>query len=134
MRLELTLPKLVAALTLIAGAIGTVLLHHARFTALLLLSVVGLVVSLTFVKFSAPDLALTQISVETVTIMLLLLALLGAVLVNVALFSLVSVARTSMEQERLGAMPGLWGAYAVQAVVLVLLVRRPRFKSRRARP
>ena len=33
------------------------------------------VVALTFVKFSAPDLALTQISVEVVTIILLLLAL-----------------------------------------------------------
>jgi multicomponent K+:H+ antiporter subunit A len=43
--------------------------------ALLLLSVVGLVVSLTFVKFSAPDLALTQLSVEVVTVVLLLLAL-----------------------------------------------------------
>ncbi|MEW6253927.1 MAG: hydrogen gas-evolving membrane-bound hydrogenase subunit E, partial [Planctomycetota bacterium] len=36
---------------------------------------VGLVVSLAFVKFSAPDLALTQLSVEIVTIVLLLLAL-----------------------------------------------------------
>jgi multicomponent K+:H+ antiporter subunit A len=33
------------------------------------------VVSLAFVKFSAPDLALTQLSVEIVTIVLLLLAL-----------------------------------------------------------
>jgi len=37
--------------------------------------VVGLVVSLAFIKFSAPDLALTQLSVEIVTIVLLLLAL-----------------------------------------------------------
>jgi multicomponent K+:H+ antiporter subunit A len=37
--------------------------------------VVGLIVALTFVKFSAPDLALTQLSVEVVTIVLLLLAL-----------------------------------------------------------
>jgi len=36
---------------------------------------VGLVSTLTFVWFAAPDLALTQISVEVVTIMLLLLAL-----------------------------------------------------------
>jgi multicomponent K+:H+ antiporter subunit A len=40
-----------------------------------MLSVVGLVVALTFVKFSAPDLALTQLSVEVVTVVLLLLAL-----------------------------------------------------------
>ena len=40
-----------------------------------MLGVVGLIVSLMFVKFSAPDLALTQLSVEVVTIVLLLLAL-----------------------------------------------------------
>lgn len=54
-----------------------------------------------------------------------------AVIAYIALFSLVSVARTFMEQDKLGPMPGLWGAYLVQAIVLVLLVRRPRFKSRR---
>ena len=40
-----------------------------------MLSVVGLVVSLTFARFSAPDLALTQLSVEVVTMILLMLAL-----------------------------------------------------------
>jgi multicomponent K+:H+ antiporter subunit A len=39
------------------------------------LSVVGLMAVLTFVRFSAPDLALTQLAVEVVTILLLLLAL-----------------------------------------------------------
>lgn len=43
--------------------------------ALLMLSLVGLVVSITFAYFSAPDLALTQLSVEVVTVILLLLAL-----------------------------------------------------------
>jgi len=37
--------------------------------------VVGLVVTLVFVRFSAPDLALTQLAVEVVTIVLLMLAL-----------------------------------------------------------
>jgi multicomponent K+:H+ antiporter subunit A len=46
-----------------------------RLLTLILTSVVGLVVSLTFLQFSAPDLALTQISVEVVTTILLLLAL-----------------------------------------------------------
>jgi multisubunit Na+/H+ antiporter MnhB subunit len=40
-----------------------------------LIGIVGLVVSLTFMRFSAPDLALTQLSVEVVTIVLMLLAL-----------------------------------------------------------
>jgi len=49
--------------------------HHDRLTTLILTSVVGLLVSLAFLQFSAPDLALTQISVEVVTTILLLLAI-----------------------------------------------------------
>ena len=67
--------SLSAAICLAVGAVGTVIMHRQRWTALVLLSVVGLVVSLAFVKFSAPDLALTQLLVEVVTIVLLLLAL-----------------------------------------------------------
>jgi multicomponent K+:H+ antiporter subunit A len=67
--------NLTAGAALLASALGTVLLHRQRLLALLLLSVVGLIVALAFVKFSAPDLALTQLSVEVVTIVLLLLAL-----------------------------------------------------------
>jgi multicomponent K+:H+ antiporter subunit A len=46
-----------------------------RLVALILLGGAGLVTSLAFAWFSAPDLALTQISVETVTIVLFLLGL-----------------------------------------------------------
>jgi multicomponent K+:H+ antiporter subunit A len=46
-----------------------------RLFALILLGVVGIVVVLTFAWFSAPDLALTQIAVEAVTIVLFLLGL-----------------------------------------------------------
>jgi multicomponent K+:H+ antiporter subunit A len=63
------------AVLLILSAIATVIWHRRRFLALIFLSVVGLVVSLAFAQFSAPDLALTQLSVEIVTIILLLLAL-----------------------------------------------------------
>lgn len=49
--------------------------HRKRLIALVLIGVVGLIVSLGFNYFSAPDLALTQISVEVVTIILLLLSL-----------------------------------------------------------
>lgn len=49
--------------------------HHDRLLALIVTSIVGLVVSLAFLQFSAPDLALTQISVEVVTTILLLLAI-----------------------------------------------------------
>lgn len=63
------------ALIMIAAAISTVLMHQQRFTALVLVSAVGLGVALTFIKFSAPDLALTQLAVEFITAVLLLLAL-----------------------------------------------------------
>jgi len=67
--------SLTVAATLILATIATVIWHRRRFTALVTIGVVGLVVSLAFIKFSAPDLALTQLSVEVVTIVLLLLAL-----------------------------------------------------------
>jgi len=49
--------------------------HHDRFKAVVLVGVVGLVTSLTFVSLSAPDLALTQLSVEVVSTVLLLMGL-----------------------------------------------------------
>jgi multicomponent K+:H+ antiporter subunit A len=62
-------------LVLAAAALGVVLLHRQRLVAVILLAVVGLVMSMGFVYFSAPDLALTQISVEVVATVLLLMAL-----------------------------------------------------------
>ena len=62
-------------LMLVAGTVGTVLLHRQRLMALVVIGVVGLAVSLVFVLLSAPDLALTQLLVEMVTITLMLLAL-----------------------------------------------------------
>jgi multicomponent K+:H+ antiporter subunit A len=60
---------------LVAATVFVVVTHHRRFRALVLVGIIGLTISAGFVYLSAPDLALTQISVETVTIMLLLLAL-----------------------------------------------------------
>lgn len=73
--LPLDLISVVAALSLIIASVMTVVLHRQHMVALIMVGVIGLIVSLSFVKFSAPDLALTQISVESVTIILLLLAL-----------------------------------------------------------
>ena len=67
--------SLLLSVVMMIAALVTVFIHHNRFAALLVLGVVGLMVSLAFVRFSAPDLALTQISVEVVTIILLMLAL-----------------------------------------------------------
>ncbi|MCG8393514.1 MAG: monovalent cation/H+ antiporter subunit A [Pseudomonadales bacterium] len=60
---------------LVAGALLTTFLHRHRMTSIMSLSVVGLMVSLLSVRFSAPDLALTQLSVEVVTMLLLMLAM-----------------------------------------------------------
>ncbi|BBC71899.1 monovalent cation/H+ antiporter subunit A [Altererythrobacter sp. B11] len=66
---------MLAWLALLGGTVAVVLSEGHRFLSLVYISVIGLVVSLGFIYLSAPDLALTQISVEVVTILLLLLAL-----------------------------------------------------------
>jgi lipopolysaccharide export system permease protein len=43
---------------------------------------------------------------------------------------MVSVLRTFIEQGKLGAIPGLWAAYAIQAALLAVLVSPPRLKRR----
>lgn len=68
------LPVLIWAI-LMAATVGIVLLHRNRLLALLLTGIVGLVIALAFAWASAPDLALTQITVEVVTVVLMLLAL-----------------------------------------------------------
>lgn len=60
---------------LCVASVLTVLFHRRRLVSLMVLSVVGLMVSLAFARYSAPDLALTQLSVEVVTIILLVLSL-----------------------------------------------------------
>lgn len=57
------------------SAVGVVLCHRHRLPALLLLSITGLFVTLTFAWFSAPDLALTQLSVEVMAVVIMMLAL-----------------------------------------------------------
>jgi multicomponent K+:H+ antiporter subunit A len=68
-------PGIIAWVLLIAATAAVVNDSRNRLRVLIYISVIGLVISLAFVQFSAPDLALTQISVEVVTILLLLLAL-----------------------------------------------------------
>ncbi|MET1755962.1 monovalent cation/H+ antiporter subunit A [Novosphingobium sp. RD2P27] len=65
----------VAWVLLLAGVAAVVKAQRQRYLTLIYISVIGLVVSLAFIYLSAPDLALTQISVEVMTILLLLLAL-----------------------------------------------------------
>ncbi|MDO4637814.1 MAG: monovalent cation/H+ antiporter subunit A [Lautropia sp.] len=58
------------------GALGAAWqAKYHRLAALMMMSVAGLMTSLTFIWFSAPDLALTQLTVEVVTAVLFLLGL-----------------------------------------------------------
>lgn len=71
----LDVPSVVIAIAMIVTALCTTVWHHQRLAALLFVSVVGLGVALAFARFSAPDLALTQLSVEVVSLVLLMLIL-----------------------------------------------------------
>ena len=53
-----------------------------------------------------------------------------AVLAYILLFSVVSVLRTLIEQGKLGSIPGLWSAYVLQALVLLVLVTQPTLRRR----
>src|SRR5690606_1265086 len=67
--------SVLATIVAVVAAVATVVLRRQRLVALLMISVVGLIVSLAFLRLSAPDLALTQLSVEVVTVLLLMLAM-----------------------------------------------------------
>ena len=69
------MPAILAFVILLLATLGTTIFHRKRLLAIVFAGVVGLIVSLTFVRFSAPDLALTQLAVEAGTILLLLLVL-----------------------------------------------------------
>jgi multicomponent K+:H+ antiporter subunit A len=73
--LPVTLPAVIGWIVLIGACVLMIARHYDRLLALIVTSVVGLIVSIAFLQFSAPDLALTQISVEVVTTILLLLAI-----------------------------------------------------------
>ena len=62
-------------LALILMGLTLMVLHRQRFVATVITGGVGLVASLTFIAFSAPDLALTQLSVDVVSTALLLMGL-----------------------------------------------------------
>jgi multicomponent K+:H+ antiporter subunit A len=70
-------PALAVVVWLLLLAVGArlVLTHHDRFESVVLVGAVGLVVSTTFMALSAPDLALTQLTVEVVSTVLLLMGL-----------------------------------------------------------
>ncbi|TYK66470.1 monovalent cation/H+ antiporter subunit A [Colwellia echini] len=74
-RTPIDIHNAIGAALLMIGALSTVIWYRTRMVSLIMISVVGLMVSIVFTRFSAPDLALTQLTVEVVTIILLMLAL-----------------------------------------------------------
>lgn len=73
--LPLSLPAVMIWVLLLVSCLWLVLRHHDRFLSVVVASAVGLVASLSFVSFSAPDLALTQLTVDVVATVLLLMGL-----------------------------------------------------------
>ena len=74
-QLPVSLPAAVLWALLLMACGWLVLRHHQRFQAVIAAGVVGLVTALTFIGLSAPDLALTQLTVEVVSTVLLLMGL-----------------------------------------------------------
>ncbi|MBL8533118.1 MAG: monovalent cation/H+ antiporter subunit A [Betaproteobacteria bacterium] len=62
-------------IALLATAVCASACYRSRFAALMLVSAAGIIVAATFAYLSAPDLALTQVAVEVVTALVLLVAL-----------------------------------------------------------
>ncbi len=73
--LPITALSSIIFIVLTITVVSVILFHKQKLLSLVIIGLVGLIISLIFIKFSAPDLALTQISVELVTIILVLLAL-----------------------------------------------------------
>lgn len=102
-----------ALLLLTCGAI--VRTHHQRFQTVVLVGVVGVAASLTFLGFSAPDLALTQLSVDIVSTVLLLMGL--------ALLPQTSPRETPALRKGLHALLALAGGAAMSVITWLVLTR-----------
>jgi multicomponent K+:H+ antiporter subunit A len=102
-------------LLLLATCVALAFTHHQRFQAVVLVGLVGLVTSLAFVSLSAPDLALTQLSVEVVSTVLLLMGL--------ALLPQHSPRESSTARRTGHAALALAGGGAIAWVAWVLLTR-----------
>ncbi|MCU0942558.1 MAG: monovalent cation/H+ antiporter subunit A [Hydrogenophaga sp.] len=100
---------------LAATCLAVALTHHLRFQAVVLVGAIGLIVSLTFVSLSAPDLALTQLSVEVVSAVLLLMGL--------ALLPPHSPRESSAARRTLHGAVAITAGAAVAAVAWLLLTR-----------
>ena len=73
--LPVSFPALVLWGLLLVACVWLAVRHHDRIQSVVVTGVIGLVTALSFVSFSAPDLALTQLTVEIVSTVLLLMGL-----------------------------------------------------------
>ncbi len=89
--------------------------HHQRFQTVVLVGVIGVAASLTFLGFSAPDLALTQLSVDIVSTVLLLMGL--------ALLPQRSPVETPALRKGLHALLALAGGAAMAGLTWLVLTR-----------
>ncbi|UFT97849.1 Na+/H+ antiporter subunit A [Radiobacillus kanasensis] len=69
---EIKISELLVAVMMVVAAIGTIVARN-NVAAILILGVVGYGLSILFVIYRAPDLALTQLVIETITVALFLL-------------------------------------------------------------
>jgi multicomponent K+:H+ antiporter subunit A len=104
-------------LVLLAAGAGLVLGHRDRLRGVVLAGVVGLVTALTFEALSAPDLALTQLSVEVVSTALLLMGL--------ALLPRTTPRESSVPRRARDAVLALAGGGGVAWLAWLALTREP---------
>ncbi len=71
---KLTISEIIVALVLIAGVCYTIF-TRSRLAAVVAMGVIGWSICLIFVFYSAPDLAMTQFSIDTLTVILFVLVL-----------------------------------------------------------
>jgi multicomponent K+:H+ antiporter subunit A len=102
-------------LVLLAIGIALLRLQRTRFVAVVLAGAVGLVASLAFIGLSAPDLAMTQLSVDVVSTVLLLMGL--------ALLPQSSPRESSALRRGRDALIALAGGGGVAALTWLMLTR-----------
>ncbi|MCO8041153.1 monovalent cation/H+ antiporter subunit A [Acinetobacter bohemicus] len=89
--------------------------HHERIKAVLISGAVGLVVTMVFIGFSAPDLALTQITVDVVTTVLLLMSL--------SLLPQLTPYESSMSRRWRDAIIAITGGVGIAVIAWLILTR-----------
>lgn len=106
---------------LMLAALAVPFVHRSRLLALLLTAAVGLVLGLGYALLSAPDLALTQIAVEVVSTLLMLLAL--------SLLPRRSPAESRPIARLRDGVLAVAGGLGVGALALALMLRAPAFPT-----